>query len=180
MRVHGRVHLTSLHEQAERIAGLFGVRPLTGQDATPTAALEALGTSRYLHLAAHGTQDVDAPLFARLYLAGGFLHAYQVLERDLRGTELVTLSTCESALLRYDFLDNLHGLAPAFLRAGARAVIAALWPIGPDVAATFFTELYARLASGSTRVDAFRHAQIRARARYPNYRDWGAFTYLGA
>ncbi|GAB2809999.1 hypothetical protein GCM10027176_13400 [Actinoallomurus bryophytorum] len=170
----------SLHEQAERVAGLFGGRALTGPDATPAAALEALGTSRYLHLAAHGTQDVDAPLFARLYLAGGSLHAHQILERDLRRTELVTLSACESALLRYDFFDNLHGLAPAFLRAGAAAVVGALWPVAPEVAATFFTELYARLADGATRVDAFRHAQVHARARHSNHRDWGAFTYFGA
>jgi CHAT domain len=104
---------TSLHEQAERIASLFCDRPLTGDDATPATALDMIGTSRYLHLAAHGTQDVDAPLFARVYLAGGALHAYQILERDLRGTELVTLSACESALPLYDFLDNLHGLAPS-------------------------------------------------------------------
>lgn len=169
----------SLHEQAERIASLFCGRPLTGDDATPATALDMVGTSRYLHLAAHGTQDADAPLFARVYLAGGALHAYQILERDLRGTELVTLSACESALLRYDFLDNLHGLAPAFLRAGARAVVGALWPVEPTVAGTFFTELYAHLAEGSTQMNAFRFAQNQTRARHPNYRDWGAFTYSG-
>ncbi|MFY9809077.1 MAG: CHAT domain-containing protein, partial [Pseudonocardiaceae bacterium] len=170
----------SLHQQAERIADLFNTRPLTGDDATPAAALKALGTTRYLHLAAHGAQDVDAPLFARVYLAGGALHAHEILQRDLRETELVTLSACESALLRYDFLDNLHGLAPAFLRAGARAVIGALWPISPEAAETFFTQLYAHLANGGTRVDAFRFAQNQARARHPNYRDWGAFTYFGS
>jgi CHAT domain-containing protein len=103
-----------------------------------------------------------------------------VLERDLRGTDLVTLSACESALLRFDFMDNLHGLAAAFLRAGAKAVIGALWPVSPDTAATFFTELYDHLAERGDRVGAFRHAQNRARARHPNYRDWGAFTYFGA
>lgn len=123
---------------------------------------------------------MDAPLFARVYLAGGALHAHEILSRDLRGTELVTLSACESALLRYDFLDNGHGLAPAFLRAGARAMVGALWPVAPDTAETFFTELYAHLAAGGTRVDAFRFAQNRTRARHPDYRDWGAFTYYGS
>lgn len=152
---------TSLHEQAERIASLFCDRPLTGDDATPAAALDMIATSRYLHLAAHGTQNVDAPLFARVYLAGGAPHAYQILERDLRG------------------LDNLHGLALAFLRAGARAVVGALWPVEPTVAAAFFTALYAHLAEGSIQVNAFRSAQNQTRARHPNYRDWGAFTYYG-
>jgi CHAT domain-containing protein len=143
-------------------------------------ALDALGTSRYLHLAAHGAQDVDTPLFARIYLADRPLYAYEIMQRDLRGTDLVAMSACESALLRYDFLDNLHGLAPAFLRAGAGAVIGALWPVAPDVAETFFTQLYGRLAHGDARVAAFRSAQNHTRQRHPNYRDWGAFTYLGA
>ncbi|GAA5130981.1 hypothetical protein GCM10023320_53610 [Pseudonocardia adelaidensis] len=169
----------SLHEQAERIAGLFGSRPLTGDNATPDAALDVLGAARYLHLAAHGVPDHDAPLFSRVYLAGGQLHAYEVLERDLRGVELVTLSACESALLRYDFFDNLHGLVPAFLRAGARAVVGALWPVEPDVAVTFFGELYAHLAAGVDQVAAFRAAQNTARERHPNYRDWGGFSYFG-
>jgi len=170
----------SLHEQAKRIAALFGTRPLIGDDATPADTLATLGSCRYLHLAAHGRQDADAPLFARLYLAGGALHAYQILEQDLRGTELVTLSACESALLRYDFLDNLYGIAPAFLRAGARAVVGALWPVSPDVAETFFTTLYTYLADDGIPVAAFRYAQNHARARHPNYRDWGAFIYMGA
>jgi hypothetical protein len=169
----------ALHEQAERIAGLFGSRPLTGDNATTGAALDVLGAARYLHLAAHGAPDHDAPLFSRVYLAGGQLHAHEVLERDLRGVELVTLSACESALLRYDFFDNLHGLVPAFLRAGARAVVGALWPVEPEVASTFFVELYARLAAGVEQVAAFHAAQNATRARHPDYRDWGGFSYFG-
>jgi len=109
----------SLHEQAERIAGLFDSSALTGEDATPRAVLNRISSSRFLHLAAHGTQDPAAPLFSRIHLADGALHAHEILEQDLRGVELVTLSACESAMLRFDFLDNLHGLGPAFLRAGA-------------------------------------------------------------
>lgn len=45
--------------------------------------------------------------------------------------------------------------------------------------AVFFPELYRCLAGGHTRVDAFRSAQIQARARHPDHRDWGAFTYFG-
>lgn len=138
-----------------------------------------LGAARYLHLAAHGVPDQDAPLFSRVYLAGGQLHAHEVLELDLRGVELVTLSACESALLRYDFFDNVHGLVPAFLRAGARAVVGALWPVEPEVASAFFVELYTHLAAGVEQMAAFRAAQNATRARHPDYRDWGGFSYFG-
>jgi CHAT domain-containing protein len=141
--------------------------------------LNALGTTRYLHIAAHGIPDVDAPLFSRLCLAGGPLYTYDILERDLRSTELVTLSACESTMLRFDLMDNVHGLAAAFLRAGARAVIGAMWQVESEVALAFFCHLYTGLAQGHDRIETFRAAQLHARAHYPNYRDWGAFTYLG-
>jgi CHAT domain-containing protein len=77
-------------------------------------------------------------------------------------------------------MDNIHGLAAAFLRAGAGAVIGALWPFTPEVADTSFVALYAALAAGTDTVDAFRLAQLCAREEPPEYRDWGAFTFLGA
>jgi CHAT domain-containing protein len=169
----------SLHDQAEQISALFRASPLIGDAATPAAVLAELGSHRYVHIAAHGAQDADAPLFARLYLAGGCLYAHDILEQDLRGVELVTLSACESALLRYDFLDNIHGLTAAFLRAGVRAVIGALWPVEPDVAHTFFTELYAVVGQGSDVTLAYRHAQTKTRQLHPVYRDWGAFVCFG-
>lgn len=169
-----------LHEQASRIAELLGTTALLGDDATPAAVLERAGEYRFLHIAAHGGQEVEAPVFARVYLAGEPLHAYQILDCDLRGVELVTLCACESALLRYDLLDNVHGLAPAFLRAGAGAVVGALWRVEAEVADTFFTALYANLATGTQPVRAFGTAQRTTREHHPGYRDWGAFTYFGA
>lgn len=176
----GLMEEPSLHEQARHIAALFGTTALVGADATPVAVRERLGGQRYLHIAAHGRQDADAPVFARVYLEGAPLHAYEILQQDLRGVELVTLSACESALLRYDFHDNLHGLAPAFLRAGAHAVVGALWPVEPDVAHVFFIRLYANLHEGAAPVPAFHEAQRHTRARHSAYRDWGAFMFLGA
>lgn len=75
--------------------------------------------------------------------------------------------------------SNLHGLVPAFLRAGARAVVGASWPVEPDMAATFFVELYAHLAAGVEQVATFRAAQNATRARHPDYRDRGGFSYFG-
>ncbi|MER6132184.1 CHAT domain-containing protein [Streptomyces sp. NPDC001815] len=182
---HGLADEPSLERQAERIAEMFGSRPLTGAEATPTRVVALLGTSRFVHLAAHGTQNVQAPSFACLFLSGsasdrtGQLHAYEILACDLRGVDLVSLCACESALVRYDDMDNIHGLAAAFLRAGARAVVGALWPITAEVSDTFFLTLYTALVSGATTSTAFRTAQVETRRKHPQYRDWGAFTFRG-
>jgi CHAT domain-containing protein len=172
--------------QAADIAALLGGQLLTGRDATRAALRAALPGCRYLHLAAHGTLNAAAPSLGCLYLmpgsgadGDGRLFAYELARLDLRGVDLVTLSACESALSRADIADNLVGIPAAALRAGARTVIGCLWPVAPGPAAVFFTSLYQQIAGNAGKLDAYRAAQQETRARYPRYRDWGAFCYLG-
>ena len=67
----------------------------------------------------------------------------------------------------------------AFLVARASAVIGALWPVSPAPATTFFTTLYTRLAAGDAKLAAYRAAQAAVRQKHQEYRDWGAFCYVG-
>jgi CHAT domain-containing protein len=164
------------------------VRPselLLDPDATPTSVLTAAERASHLHIAAHGSHDTEAAWFQCLYLNpdphnDGRLFAYRVVQADLRGLDLVTLSACESAMGRYDTNDNLRGLPAAFLLAGAATVIGALWPVTAEVASLFYRELYTRINAGHGKRDAFHHAQCAARRLHPAYRDWGAFSYSGS
>jgi CHAT domain-containing protein len=179
---YGLPSTPALLDQVMRIATTFGTEPL--RDASVDAVLGAAEHARYLHIAAHGTDYAPAPSFQCLFLDGeagrdGRMYAHQVLRHDLRGLRLVTLSACESALGRADAGGNLHGMVSAFLRAGAGAVVAALWPVATDVSVVFFVELYAALRLGVAPVDAFRAAQTVARERHPGYKDWGAFVFVG-
>jgi CHAT domain-containing protein len=107
------------------------------------------------------------------------LYARDITMCDLRGVELVTLSACESALFRFDLNDNLYGLAAAFLRAGARAVLGALWPVRAEVASLFFLEFYSEIGAGHDKLFSYRQAQSTTRLKYPEYRDWAAFILIG-
>ncbi|MFG2970937.1 MULTISPECIES: CHAT domain-containing protein [unclassified Streptomyces] len=159
-------------------------RKLKSGATTPHALMEAVTEVDYLHVAAHGSHDAEAPWYQCLYLdpddsGEGRLFAHQILSLDLRGVDLVTLSACESALGRYDLNDNLRGLPAAFILAGASTVIGVLWPVTAPVATLFYEELYLSLLADSTKRDAFRQAQQATRAAFPQYRDWGAFTLIG-
>lgn len=167
----------SVENQARAVAAVFGTEPLSSKSRESLRA-NVQGT-RYLHIAAHGAFYHSAPLFHQIYLDDGPLYAHEVLKLDLRSVDLVTVSACESALVRYDENDSLLGLPAAFLRAGASAVIGALWPIDPTTALDFFKALYDALADGASIVKAFRIAQLLTRERHPGYRDWGAFCMLG-
>jgi hypothetical protein len=181
---HGLVTETALEHHASSVAALMGGRAVLGAAATPSRFLHELGTSRYVHVAAHGAHNEWAPWYQCLFLSpdpdnDGRVFAHDILRTDLRGVELVTMSSCESALGRYDVNDNLRGLPAAFLAAGASAVVGCLWPVHPDVATDFFAELYRQLTGNGDRRAAFRAAQCQTRTKHPAYRDWGAFCFIG-
>ncbi|WP_405535179.1 CHAT domain-containing protein [Streptomyces sp. NBC_00075] len=181
---HGLQTEPSLEETAEAIGTLFGCTALTGDRATPEQVLRRARDAVFLHIAGHGGRDPVAPAFHCVYLHAdpggeGRLFAHQVSECDLRHVRLVTLSACESSMIRYDYNDNPVGLPAAFLLAGAAAVVGALWPVTAAVADAFFLTLYTRLANGDGTLNAFRTAQQETRGRFSQYRDWGAFCFLG-
>ncbi|WP_037679968.1 CHAT domain-containing protein [Streptomyces griseus] len=182
----GLVEQAAVSEHVRNLAAR--VRPsrlMEDAEVTPASLLAAAEHATHLHIAAHGSHDAEAAWFQCLYLNpdpdnDGRLYAFQVAQADLSRLDLVTLSACESAMGRYDLNDNLRGLPAAFLLAGASTVIGALWPVTADVASVFFEELYVRLDAGEGKRKAFRAAQLTARERYPAYRLWGAFTFVGA
>ncbi len=179
----GLAPLSGAQAEASAIAKIFGTQALTGSAATKPAVLEALATSRRIHLASHGAHRVSAPAFQCVYLSGekgeDILYSYEVLKLDLRGVELVTLSACETALGRFDVSDNLRGFSANLLIAGVATIIGTLWSIETKTAAFFFEQLYAALYHNSRIGDAFHSAQLQTQAQFPQYRDWGAFYLAG-
>ncbi|MCX4650281.1 MULTISPECIES: CHAT domain-containing protein [unclassified Streptomyces] len=175
----------SLEEHARAVADQVGVVPMVGEDATRANLLQAMPAARFIHIAAHGSRDDIAGWRQCLYLtpsadSDGRLYAHDVLGLDLRGVDIVTLSACESTSYRFDILDNHRGIAPAFLVAGAATVVGCLWKVHPAPATHFFRALHDRLHQGVPKLEAFRAAQQATRERYPEYRHWGAFSYIGA
>jgi CHAT domain-containing protein len=172
-------------DEVTAIAAECGTTPLLDGQATETAFVAALQSSRYVHLRAHGRLYPDAPSFHTVFLhpdgaRDGRLRAYEVLPLDLAGLELVTLGACETAMMKVDAADNPRGLPAALLLARARAVIGTLWPVLAPASTCFFTQLYRGLMTGQLDVRAaFAAAQRATCQQFPQYRDWGAFYLLG-
>jgi CHAT domain-containing protein len=116
-----------------------------------------------IHFTAHAAANPTSPLESAVILSGPAgqdkLYARDVAERTL-GAELVTISACRSAGERTYAGEGLIGFAWAFLRAGARQVVAGLWDVDDHSTAALMDALYADVAKGTPVPDALRAAKL--------------------
>ncbi|BFU94132.1 MAG: Kinesin light chain-like protein [Nitrospira sp.] len=110
----------------------------------------------------------------------GTIVAAEIQQLNLQRTDMVVLSACRSGLGDLTIGDGAHGLRRAFLAAGVRSVISALWDV-PDVSSqALVTHFYKRLLDKATRLEALADARAAVRADHP--RDpvhWAGFVLDG-
>ncbi|HMU39519.1 MAG TPA: CHAT domain-containing protein [Pseudomonadota bacterium] len=80
----------------------------------------------------------------------GVLTATEFAGLDLRGTELVNFSTCQSAQGSVVPGEGLAGFRRAAVDAGAQATLATGWKVNEMASCAFMDALYRRLAGGKT------------------------------
>jgi CHAT domain-containing protein len=116
-----------------------------------------------MHFTAHALANIESPLESAVVLSGpdtGYkLYARDVAEKPLNA-DLVTVSACRSAGERTYSGEGLVGFAWAFLRAGARRVIAGLWDVDDRSTARLMDQLYAGLQAGHTPARSLRESKL--------------------
>jgi CHAT domain-containing protein len=153
--------------EIDRIGGLLKTstqRVSRGRDASPDAYKNAQPESfDYIHFTAHAEANPLRPLSSAVILSGTpqtcRLFARDVAAIPLRA-ELVAISACRSVGARTYSGEGPVGLAWAFLKAGARNVIAGLWDVNDRSTAVLMGGLYAHIADGSPVADALREAKL--------------------
>ncbi len=91
----------------------------------------------------------------------GILTAEEVQSLDLRGTDLVVLSACETGLGQGYYGQGVLGLQRAFQAAGARAVVASLWKVDDAATAVLMEQFYTNLwTKKMPKLEALRQAQL--------------------
>jgi CHAT domain-containing protein len=102
----------------------------------------------------------------------------EAVNLPLEGTDLVTLSACETGLGEIKHGEGVYGLQRAFLAAGAESVLMSLWKVSDEETATFMIELYRRLSQGLSVREAYRQTLREMQKRFPAPFHWGAFVLL--
>ena len=109
----------------------------------------------------------------------GILTAKEISFMDLRKTDLVVLSACQTALGEITG-EGVFGLQRGFKKAGARTIIMSLWPVDDNATLLMMTEFYTNLTKGMSKREAFLAAQnkVKTTAGFENPRYWAAFIML--
>jgi CHAT domain-containing protein len=194
--------LNGTAREAETLKTLLeNVDVLTGSQASESS-LKRIATPKILHIATHGFFLTDANpknkdriinplLHSGLALAGanvrtakdddGILTALEASSLNLWGTELVTLSACDTGLGEVKNGDGVYGLRRAFLLAGAESLVMSLWPVSDFIAREMMTHYYQSLKDGLGRGEALREMQLKMlrqkNREHPFY--WASFIQLG-
>jgi CHAT domain-containing protein/tetratricopeptide (TPR) repeat protein len=113
----------------------------------------------------------------------GFLTALEVANINLKGVEWVVLSACGSGLGEVQRGEGVYGLRRAFLMAGARTVISALWSVPDKQSQSMMEQLYvngeANLAYAMQQMAVKEITDLRSRGLPTHPFSWAAFVAVG-
>ena len=116
----------------------------------------------------------------------GILTAEKVLGMQLKGTDLVVLSACETGLGEIKIGEGVFGLRRAFSQAGASALVMSMWGVPDLETKELMVRFYENLTAGRyDRAESLRRAMLDEKdvvaKRYGHTSPlfWGAFVYLG-
>jgi CHAT domain-containing protein len=157
------VHLAThgFFESPQRLA-----RFATTADSTPGLPNSGRGTEAFMTLpllrsglAFAGAGRPPAP--GALTRDRGVLTAEEIGAFDLRGSDLIVLSACDTGLGAIEAGQGVLGLQRAFSQAAARTLVTSLWSVDDAATSVLMENFYRNLWSRHmTKVEALRQAQI--------------------
>ena len=180
--------LQCAQEEVEMIASILNTSPLTGREATKAEVIKRMSSVGLIHIAAHGNERTgEIALSPNPGWTSKFpqkkdyiLKMSDVQVANLRA-RLVVLSCCHSGRGRILKGEGVVGIAHAFLAAGARSVLVALWAIDDEATMVFMKGFYQHLKEGKTASGAVHQAMksLRESERFSEMRHWAPFQLIG-
>jgi CHAT domain-containing protein/Tfp pilus assembly protein PilF len=188
--------LKGTKEEAESIQSLMKKNSFAlyeGVDANEANFLN-VKQPKVLHIATHGflikSELLNPMLNAGLALTGansalengrgeGVVTALKLSGMDLKGTELVVLSACETGLTGINAPDSVSVLSKAFMQAGAKAIVASLWSVSDVGTKDLMALFYSEINKGTPYVKALQNTKIKMIKQGVPPEIWSAFVLNG-
>ena len=171
--------LRMVAEEGRRISLQFPqARVHIDEDATSSVLQRELCESDgFVHIATHASRSSENPLFSRILLRDGPFFPFDLFASGVRA-QLVTLSGCQTAAPGIHYA-NSFSLAKAFYQAGARFVLASLWPVSDKLSMVFMSEFYHALSEKADIRAAYRAALGKVQSICDNPALWAPYVLLG-
>ena len=107
----------------------------------------------------------------------GILTALEISSLDLRKTDIVILSACETGLGDIPSSEGVYGLQRAFKMAGVNTIVMTLWEVPDKETAEFMKKFYTKWNTTKNSKEAFKFAQSFMMKKYRYQPDkWAAFV----
>lgn len=176
--------LPKSRDEVEKIGGDIYLE----NNATKKRFYEKYRNKSIIHFATHAVTDDSDPLksFIAFYpeSVDFKLFTNELYDLDLRNTNLVMLSACETGIGKLRKGEGLMSLARAFSYAGARAVITTLWNAHDEASAFISARFHEHLQNGLKTDEAlqkakldFFNSELSLRYNHPYY--WANFILIG-
>ncbi|BAZ23773.1 TPR repeat-containing protein [Kalymmatonema gypsitolerans NIES-4073] len=176
-------NLPGAEEEVKNITQLFPTsQAYLGNDATLNNFKTYASRFPLLHLATHGCfQNEDCKKLNlkknTLLFADTQFDIANAALLGLQGTQLLTLSACQTAQATNSSGEGIGGVAYIFERAGAKAVMAALWAVNDKATQSLMIEFYRNIKQGMSKGEALQKAKLKQIERHPYY--WSPFVLIG-
>ena len=175
-------------KEVESIASILNTTPLVGRQATKAEVMKQMSSVGLIHIAANGNELTgEIALSPNPGWTSQFpqeedfiLKMSDVQVANIRA-RLVVLSCCHSGRGRMLKGEGVVGIARAFLAAGARSVLVALWAIDDEATMVFMKSFYQHLKEGKTASVAVHQSIkcLRESKEFSEMRHWAPFQLIG-
>ena len=180
--------LPCAQKEVEMIASILNTIPLIGRHATKAEVMKQMSSVGLIHIAAHGNNltgeialSPNPGWTSQFPQEDDFILKMSDVQAANIRARLVVLSCCHSGRGRILKGEDVVGIARAFLAAGARSVLVALWVIDDEATMVFMKGFYQHLRDGKTASVAVHQSMkyLRESEEFSEMGYWAPFQLIG-
>lgn len=151
-------------EESNKIKNIYPTASLFQEEQASKTNLFHINRPKILHLSTHGTynkkdQEFNPMLNTFIYLDKP-ISGLELSTLNLKGTELVVLSACQTGVGEVENAEGVSSMAKALLEAGAKNTLVSLWVIEDKVTSRLMELFYEKIKKGLSYKIALQQAKL--------------------